>query len=217
MLALALPVAAQASSGEISRFVVDSDWTKGSIAASITWTECAWVIPPKGPERPELPYPDDPDPMPTIEPSWASCYWVPYATVGPDWDPTKCSSRQRQLSTLGAGVRLIWSEDKRVSPGSAAFDLSGIDLDGSREQLLCLSVSKIAPYGGESTHYTLASALLAEPEASAPAQIGLPAPATEESQPRPRRPKRCAKRKRAGERKASQRGSKRCGRPLHRN
>lgn len=142
--AIALASSSGASvSGEISRAEANEAWTTGSIAGSAQWADC-----------PEAPYPGPgPEPEPFEEeegeiiwdPPFWNCEWTPYATVGPGSDPAECGTKGRRLGQLAAGVTLAWKGETRTAPGSAAFDLADVPLDGTPGQLLCLSLFEEVP------------------------------------------------------------------------
>lgn len=170
------------SSGEITRAQVSPDWTAASIAGVASRiNEC--VEPPEEPEPPEGPEPGEPSgPTPPIEPESPPrmCGWIPYATVGPGSSPADCSSPGRRLDSLGQNVQLVWEGKEIGDPGSAGYDLQGVQLEnGSSSPLLCLSaVEAVAesimcaelqegatcpPYVVEHVYYQLDSALLEPP------------------------------------------------------
>lgn len=136
------------SSGEISRAVANSTWTKGSVAGSVDWTGCEHSVP--LPSKPPVkPGPGD------LEEPWQEelapppyCGWIPFATVGPGSDPAQCNTTDRRWPDgLGEGVTLAWVGLERRDVGTTEFDVSAIPLDGGSEQLVCLSVIEIAPEG----------------------------------------------------------------------
>jgi hypothetical protein len=134
-VALFMPAAALASSGEITRAEAIAEWTQGSVAGSVTWTGCANAVrpPTQSPGGPESPPPEP-----------AYCAWIPYATIGPASSSSDCSAAARQLHGLGEGVSLVWSGGERQGVGSAEFDLTDVSLSGEPEQLLCLSATEYA-------------------------------------------------------------------------
>ena len=145
-VALLMPTGALASSGEITRAEANAEWTHGSISGSVTWTGCVNAVQPPRPPPPPPP-PQPPQPLHLGSPSAPElpyCAWIPYATVGPASSSPDCSSADRRLPGLGEGVLLVWSGGERQGPGSTAFDLPSVSLDGAPGQLLCLSLTEIA-------------------------------------------------------------------------
>lgn len=122
--ALLAPAKAHASSGEISQALASADWTRGSIAGSVTSSGC------------------------TDAPPAASCTWIPYATLGPGTAESECASPDRDWPDLGEGVSLAWWMGEAAGVGVGRFDHAIQALEGSPDQLLCLFVIERVHAGG---------------------------------------------------------------------
>jgi hypothetical protein len=137
-LGLCLIAPAEASSGEIIE--ASANGSLSTIAGSVTWTGCVNAVPPP---PPGLVGPGETPPAP----SPPYCAWAPYLTLGPGKSAADCTSADRRLASLGAGVSLLWSEASRSDLGSTAFSLSSVPLNSEANRLLCLSVLETAQTG----------------------------------------------------------------------
>ena len=141
-LALVGPAGAAGSSGEFTRAEANADGSLGSIAGSVTWTDCEYQAEyPKEPRGPE-----GEGEMPLAPPY---CAWTPYVTIGPGSDASECAATNRWLGQLGDGISLVWSGGETGAPGTMAFDLYAVPLSGTTPQLACLSVVETAETGEE--------------------------------------------------------------------
>jgi hypothetical protein len=128
----------EAPRGEIVRALANADWTRSSIAGSVTWDGC----------------------IRTVGPPTSFCAWIPYTTVGPGTSQSVCASAERDWSSLGEDVSLVSWGGEGIGAGVYEFDLPGIWLDHSAD-LLCLAVIEVTAAAAY-TH-RLAAALLTGP------------------------------------------------------
>lgn len=136
-LALGLPAGASgASTGEITRAQVGSDWTTASIAGmAVRSGDCQ--EPPIGPEPP--PGEESTPPILPESPPW-TCGWIPFATIGPGSSQSDCSAAARRWDSFGDQVQVVWVGQELKGPGSAGFDLNDVALErGADSPLLCLA------------------------------------------------------------------------------
>ena len=102
---------ASASSGQINHAYANQDWTRGSFAMSVTWTDCG-----SGP-----------------------CSWLPVATVQPTLPSYSCHGDEALDSD--PNTRNVWSGGNQSANGTVATDISDVPiLSGVQGQRLCVSV-----------------------------------------------------------------------------
>jgi hypothetical protein len=103
---------AVASTGDISRAVATADWTRASIAGSVTWDGCS---------------------------AGSYCAWIPVATVVPALPSYTCSGEEALDSD--PDTRGVWSGGNFSANGTVSFDIpDAVILPGVHGQRLCLSV-----------------------------------------------------------------------------
>jgi hypothetical protein len=108
---LLLSGSASASSGQITRANANLNWTLGSFAMSLSWTECGA----------------------------SDCYWRPVATVQPTLPSYACTGDEALDSD--PNTELVWNGGAETTNTTASFDESDVDiLQGVQGQRLCLSV-----------------------------------------------------------------------------
>ncbi|MET0305745.1 MAG: hypothetical protein ABW196_05885 [Solirubrobacterales bacterium] len=110
-------------SGEITRALANANWTRGNIAGTFTWDDCART---------------------TGAPA-SYCAWIPYATMGPR--ALHCASPERDWSSLGEDVAFVSWGGENIGAGTHEFDFPGMWLDGSTDWLLCLGVVEVTQTG----------------------------------------------------------------------
>jgi hypothetical protein len=176
MLAVSAIAAASASAatGQITRALATPDWSQASIAGSVTWTACE-LEPPEEKPGPEPPKEEGEEELPPVGPVVTGCDWTPFVTIGPGTEASECSAPGRQKpEALGPGIVLAWQGPKSSAKGTVGFEISGFPLDGSKNQLVCLSMLEeleevmaaetFTSHGPATASRSLASALLtAEP------------------------------------------------------
>jgi hypothetical protein len=113
----------QPPSGEITRALANTEWTRANIAGMFTWDGCAR----------------------TIGAPSSYCAWLPYATMGPR--ALRCASPERDWSNLGDDVSFVSWGGENTGAGTHEFDFPGIWLDGSTDWLLCLGVVEVTETG----------------------------------------------------------------------
>lgn len=150
-IAAILAPSAIASSGEITRAQANSSWTEALVAGSVNWTGCLRQAP-KWPDEGVIVSPEWPGPIgnegplfpPIVEMPPSVCEWIAFATIGPGEEVSDCKKEGRAFPTsLGSGVSLVWSGNRRSGTGSEEFDVSSPLVDEA-DQLVCLSVIEIA-------------------------------------------------------------------------
>lgn len=137
-LALLAPGAgdALAESGQVTRAFASLDWTRGSVAASVTWGSC-------GPGCP---------------------YWAAVATVQPAQPAYDCAATD--WSRRDASIRTIWSSGPNPNGTTTSFDFADVGiLPGVVGQRVCLMVVQPMPDAGYAESALVARADLSLPEA----------------------------------------------------
>lgn len=171
LVALA-PASASAATGAITKALATPDWTSATVAGSVTWAGCE-LQPPKSPEEPEPPKEEAEEEPPPVGPVITGCSWTPFVTIGPGTDASECSAPGRQQpEALGPGIVLAWKGSTSAAEGTVSFEISDMPLDGSKNQLVCLSLLEqleevmaaktLTSYGPLTVSRSLASAFLTE-------------------------------------------------------
>jgi hypothetical protein len=172
---VAAPANASATSGAVTKALASPSWTSATIAGSATWTGCH-LQPPKSPEEPKPPKEEGEEEVGAPDSPPPRCGWTPFATVGPGTQASECSSAARLWpEALGPGVTLAWQGSEGESEGTASFEVSGVPLDGSAGQLVCLGLIETAsafPWHARASLF-LASAVLTK-EAPKPKRCSCP-------------------------------------------
>jgi hypothetical protein len=170
---------ASAATGQITRALATPDWSQPSIAGSVTWTGCELEEPKRPPEK-EPPKEEGEEELPPVGPVVIGCNWTPFVTIGPGTEASECSAPGRQQpEALGPGIALAWKGSKSSAEGTVGFEISEFPLNGSKNQLVCLSMLEelevvmaakpLTSYGPSMVSRPLASAFLtAEPSRTEP-------------------------------------------------